>query len=316
LAQKRGTLSSKIPTSELTHAFNKAAALMRPRKKRVMTSEMLLLAFAKTPEVEAYRMLQNFSQERGFNWDNFIDDLDRAAGDKVAADMRFDFVTDHGDRISLADELLTVLDEGLTLAENRGGSQCGSVHALAVMSTIKIATHWSLNRRGITQQSILKALENPSVVRGGARAIDHVTLAQKGQLAPIFQREDLLRNLLNLLSMIANRHVILTGEPGVGKRSLVLSLAKLIADGNGLGNVKSVVQMNEPALIDDPYAAVQAGLRMAKGGILFVPDIVRFFGGPRLHPDFPDRQVEVGSGCGAFRRWQVGELGTRSFRRE
>ncbi len=53
MARKRGTLSTKIPARELSQALNKAALLMHAKKKRVMTAEMLLLAFQEMPEVEA-----------------------------------------------------------------------------------------------------------------------------------------------------------------------------------------------------------------------------------------------------------------------
>jgi ATP-dependent Clp protease ATP-binding subunit ClpC len=289
LTEKRGTLASRIPTSELTHALNEAVKLMQARKQHILKPELLLLAFANTPEVEAHRLLRGFSQERGFTWDNFVDDVDRLAGQKPAKDMRFDFVADDGQRVPLDNEMLTVLDEGLTLAEQRGATQCSSVHALAVMATIQIGAHWPLNRRGITKQAVLNVLESPVTATSTAKAVNHVALAQKKQLTPVYPRNDLLRNLINLLSMTTNRHVILTGEPGVGKRSLTLALANLIAADKGPAGLNSVVQINEPALLDDAYAAVQAGLRLAKGGVLFVPDIVRFFSGPRRYPDFPDR---------------------------
>jgi ATP-dependent Clp protease ATP-binding subunit ClpA len=94
---------------------------------------------------------------------------------------------------------------------------------------------------------------------------------------------------MNLLSMTRERHVILTGPTGVGKHSLVLALAKRIAEGKGPTDLKTVVQMNEHALLDSDFATIQAGLRLAKGGILLVPDIVRFFGGPRRYSDFSDK---------------------------
>ena len=121
----------------------------------------------------------------------------------------------------------------------------------------------------------------------GATAVDHVALAKEGQLPPVYFRDDLLRDLRNLLSMASDRHVILIGPTGVGKRSLVLSLARLIADGQGPTDLRSVVQINERALLDDAFSSVQAGLRLAAGGVLFIPDIARFFGGFRA--DFPEK---------------------------
>ena len=50
---------------------------------------------------------------------------------------------------------------------------------------------------------------------------------------------------------------------GVGKHSLVLALARRIAEGKGPANLKSVVQLNEHALVDDDFAALEAGLKAA-----------------------------------------------------
>lgn len=289
MARKRGTLSSKIPSQELTHALNKAVSLMRSRKKRILTAEMLLLAFTEMPNIEAHQLLRNFSKERGFNWESFIKDVDTLARDRLARDVRFDFVADNRERVSLSDEMLTVLDEGLTLANSRNEAWCGTTHALAIMATPAVEdTYRLLNKRGITKRAVIEAMGNPSLA-SGATAVDHVALARQGQLAPVYLRTGLLRNLMNLLSMTQGRHVILTGPTGVGKHSLVLGLAQLMAQGQGPSGLKSVVQMNEHALLDNALAALQAGLRLAGGGILLVPDIVRFFGGPRRYPEFPDK---------------------------
>lgn len=288
MARKRGTLSTKIPSTELAHTLNKAASLMRVQKKLVLTAEMLLWAFVDTPNCEAHRLLRSFSQERQFNWTDFAEDVERLARNRLANDVNFDFVADNRERVSLSDEILTILDEGLTLANSRNEAWCGTTHALAIMADTKVGTYRLLNKLGITRRTVIKAMGNPSLT-SGATAVDQVVLAQKGQLTPVYPRDELLRNLMNLLSMTRSRHVILTGEPGVGKESLVLALAKLIAEGKGPNSLKAVVQMNEHALLDDAYSALQAGLRMAQGGILFIPDIIRFFGGPRRYPDFPDK---------------------------
>ena len=289
MARKRGTLSGKIPSQELTHALNKAVSLMQTRKKRVMTTEILLLAFLEMPDIDAHRLLRNFSRERDFDWGEFGKNIDGLARERLARDVNFDFVADSRERISLSDDLLTVLDEGLTLANSRSEAWCGSSHALAIMASAEGGNSYRLlNKHGITKRAVIEAMGNPSLA-SGATAVDHVDLAKKEQLKPVYPRDDLLRNLMNLLSMTSNRHVILTGPTGVGKHSLVLALAKRMAEGKGPGSLKSVVQMNELALLDDAYAALQAGLRMARDGILFVPDIARFFGGPRRYSDFSDK---------------------------
>lgn len=286
MAAKRGKLSSKIPSAELTQALNQAVSVMRRKKKRIMTAEVLLLTMLKMPDVEAHRLLRDFSKERGFNWATFEQDVDKLASERLARDINFDFVADNREKIALSEEMLIVLDEGLTIAKSRDEAWCGTAHALAVMADVRVGTARLLNRLGMTQPAVIDAMGRPSLATG-ANAVDHVALALNGQLAPVFFRDELLRELTNLLSMASDRHVMLIGPTGVGKRSLVLSLAQQIAEGKGPAGLSSVVQINERALLDDAFASIQAGLRLAKGGILFIPDISRFFGGFRA--DFPER---------------------------
>ena len=190
MADKRGTLSTKIPSKTLTLALNQAAGLMRSKNKRVMTAELLLLAFIKLPEVEANRLLRDFSQERGFNWADLERDAERLASERIARDMEFDFVADTQERVALSEEILIVIDEGLTIAKSRDEAWCNTVHALAVMADISVGTCRLLNRLGITQRAVLDALGKPSLV-SGATAVDHVALAKKGQLEPVYLREGL-----------------------------------------------------------------------------------------------------------------------------
>lgn len=277
MAQKRGTLAKRIPSKQLALAFNQAASLMRRKRITVMTAEMLLNAFLNLPNTEAYQLLQRFSRERGFDWDTLVYDVNRAAGERQVRDERFDFVLENGGRISLSDEVLSVVDEGLTLAESQGRKQCNTAHALAIMANIKVGTHWLLNRRGITYQAILDSMANPSMAVDGANTVNLIDMAKNGQLDSVYIRSNLLDNLTNLLSMTTSRHVILTGPSGVGKRSLVLALAKLRSQNKGPNSVASIVQVNEQALVDDDYAVLQDGLTAARGGVIFLPDIIRFF---------------------------------------
>jgi ATP-dependent Clp protease ATP-binding subunit ClpC len=105
-------------------------------------------------------------------------------------------------------------------------------------------------------------------------------------------RQELLRDLLNILNLAGDRHVILLGPAGVGKRSLVQALALLVAEGQGPRDLASVVEVAEAALLTDASRAVQAGRRKAGGGALFLPNIHRFFGGV-LHAEFPKAQADV-----------------------
>lgn len=289
MASQRGTLSTKVPSKELVQALNQAAGLMRQFNLPLMTVEALLLAFLKTPETEAHRLLRDFSQERGFAWADLERDIERTVRDQVwtrntgdLKDAAFDFVAENGERIPLSVKILVVLDEGLSLAQAQGQAQCGTAHALAIIAAIGTRVDWALKKRGITQKAILE------VIAPAAQTISYTAPSQyaaPSQKAPVarsyYLRQDLLVMLMSRLSMAGKRHVVLVGPSGVGKRSLALSLAQLIATGKGPVGIKSLVQINEQALLDSALEAVRQAVRQARGGILFVPDIARFFGGIR-----------------------------------
>ncbi len=290
MTSKRGTLSSRKISKELNLALNRAASYIGDHN-RIMTAEMLLLAFIQIPEVEAHKLLRDFSQDRGFDWDVFQRDVERMVSDqrwsrRLVQDQAFDFVAENKERISLSREMLIVLDEGLQMAESQDGvdTPCSTVYALAAMTELEVGTHWPLNRRGITKRAVLDAVHGSSMVVS-------YPIPTKGQQTPtVYFRDALLGKLVNLLSRIRQRHVILVGPAGVGKKSLVLALNQLIAEGKGPGGLRAVVQLDEQVLLDDALSAVKAGIRQARQGVLFVPDIARFFGGIRA-----DFREEAGS---------------------
>ena len=224
MTSKRGTLSARKISKELNLALNQAASYIGDHN-RIMTAEMLLLAFIQIPEVEAHKLLRDFSQDRGFDWDVFQRDVERMVSDqrwsrRLVQDQGFDFVAENKERISLSREMLIVLDEGLQLAENSEGdtTPCSTVHALAAMTEIDVGTHWPLNRRGITKRAVLDA------VHGSAMVVSRPVPAEGKPVPTVYFRDALLGKLVNLLSMTRQRHVILVGPAGVGKKSLVLGL--------------------------------------------------------------------------------------------
>ena len=94
---------------------------------------------------------------------------------------------------------------------------------------------------------------------------------------PIYFRENLLRELISVLSLAGQRHVLLVGAAGSGRRSLAYSLALLIAEGRGPQGVDRVIEIAESALLDNPVEALRSGVKQAIGGALFIPNVARFF---------------------------------------
>ena len=286
-----GTLNPDIPSEELTRALEEAATIMAGFRQQVMVPEHLLLAFLDSKQYVAHGLLARLAGERGFD----LSDLTHATEDQVrtrrAADVDFDFLAQDGTRVALGNEMLVLLDEGRTGARARDELWVGTEDALVAMSQSGISTAGLLQQRGITPRT-LKTLLSDSDLARGTTTRDLVALAREGQLQPVHFRQDLLRDLFNLLALARDRHVILVGPAGVGKRSLVHGLALLIAEGQGPPGLGSVVEIAEPALLTDASLALQAGRRKAAGGVLFLPNMHRFFGGV-LHAEFPKAQADV-----------------------
>jgi len=281
-----GQLDPHIPSQELAAALNDAAALLHLHAQQVLTPEMLLLAFLRTPGCVANKILARFAQGRGVDLAALERDVESQARMRRGRDADFDFVGNNGRPIPLSDEMVVVLDEGKTIAEAMGEVWVGTEHALAAMSQAGVSTAGLLQQRGITPTAMTEMLADQTLARTGS-TVDWVALARDGEVKTVYFREALLGELMTLLALAGERHVLLVGQPGVGKRSLVYSLALLIAEGHGPADVASVVTVADAAYVDNPVAAIRAGLRKARGGILLVPDIHRFFGGV-VHAELPE----------------------------
>jgi ATP-dependent Clp protease ATP-binding subunit ClpC len=283
--RSRGTLNPNIPSKELSHALSMASIRMQDLKKQVLTPEVLLLTFVDLDQITANKLLKDLLKTRGHQWERFAGEVSGLAHERVAVDANFDWVDDSERRIPLSDELLIVIDEALTLAQARDEVYANSEHALAGMTHHKVSTARLLERYGITQHAVQETLAERAVARSST-VTDCVALAKQGEVIPVYFREELLRDVIGLLTLATDRHVILVGPHGVGKRALVYSLALLIAEGKGPPGLESLIEINEEALLDNAKLAVQSGLRRARSGVLFVPHIARFFGGFRA--EFPE----------------------------
>ncbi|UCC62896.1 MAG: ATP-dependent Clp protease ATP-binding subunit [Anaerolineae bacterium] len=285
-----GTLNPDLPSKELHQALNEAAALMGQTKQRAMMPEHLLLAFIQAPGSAAYRLLAHFAEKRGFEIDELKRRTEAQVRSRIGRDADFHYLSASSQPIPLSHEMLVVLDEGRAIAQATDEVWIGTDHALAAMSQAGVSTAGLLQRLGITPKAMTDLLADRALGRRTTR--DWVEAARRGEMAPVNYRESLLRDLINLLSLSGDRHVVLVGPTGAGRRSLVYSLAQLVAEGKGPASIKSVVEIAEAALVDNADGAARAGLRQAKGGVLFVPNIGRFFGG-RLYSEFPKAATQL-----------------------
>jgi ATP-dependent Clp protease ATP-binding subunit ClpC len=272
------TLNPNLLSKGMTEAMNAAVPVMRAVNKRLLTPEVLLLTFIRLPNCTAGRLLQHMSDSRGFKLADFEREVENQARSIAGRPADFDFVTSSGDKVELSTDMVVVLDEGKGIAQAADEVWIGTEHALGAMSQVGVSTSGLLQRYGITPTAMTGILADQALAKHTTTQ-DWVTLAKQGELTPVYYRQSLLRDLITLITLAGDRDVILVGPAGVGKRTLVYSLALLVAEGKGPEGVKSVVEISERALLDNAPQAVQAGLRQAASGVLFVPNIQRFLGG-------------------------------------
>ena len=271
-------LNPDIPAPELKDALNDAVAAMKAFGHTVLTPELLLYTFARGDAYNATRLLRHLSRERGFDLGQFTQTAEQMAKLRKGRDGKLTFASAATETIALSDELIVVLDEGRGIAQALDEVQVGTHHALGAMSERGVSTSAFLQRHGVTPEAMTDQLMTAAEIRRQT-ANDLIAQAQAGELRPVHYRQELLRDLSTLLALAGHRHILLVGPAGVGKRSLVQALALLMAEGKGPAGFKSLVAINESSLLTDAAKALEAGLRQAKGGILFVPTIHRFFGG-------------------------------------
>ena len=280
-----GNLNPNIPSAELARQMTDAAGLMGQFDLRLLTPQLLLHVLLDSPSSAAHRILKVLAGQRGFDWADLVRRVEMMARHTPGRNAQFSYTDDFGEDIPLADEMLIVLDEGRTIALARDERKVNSGHALAAMAQQNVTTYAVLQRIGVTSAAIIALLDD--VAEEGAALIhDYIQEAQEGTARSLYERSDLIQEALNVLAMSRRRHIIFVGPEGAGKRSLAYSLAQRLAEDGAPLQIRSFVQINEAALLDDPLAAVRAGKRRASGGILFVPAVERFLATSR-RPQFP-----------------------------
>ncbi len=284
--QNLDNLNPNIITSELAGLMTTAAKQLKDFKLQWLTPQLLLHTFLQEPKSEALQLLRLLQTERQINLDDLARRVESMANLAKGRNGRFYFTDDFGKEIPLSNEMLVVLDEAVTLARSRDEMKASSGHALAVMAqNHQITTYGVMQQMGVNGQAVIELLSQ--VAQESAPILrDFVEEAAQAQLKTYFERTTLLHKLITLLMLANNPHVILVGAEGVGKRTLVYSLAQQIAEGDILPDRRSVVHIQEAALLEDPLAAIRAGMRRASGGILLLPNIEQFF--VRQKAKFPE----------------------------
>ena len=117
-----------------------------------------------------------------------------------------------------------MLDDGLTVRQfHERTERLTLITRLAVLAESSVSTGGILRQFSITPKAIQDAYSDASKIipaREDSTTVDFVKRAKRGLLRAVHFREDLLRNMINVLTQSVNRHIVLVGPDGVGKRTL------------------------------------------------------------------------------------------------
>ncbi len=275
-------LNPNLISRDTSALLDAAAALMRSMGKRTLSSEILLLALLRAKQGRAFPLVERLVSERGFALAGLDREVETMARLREGRDGNLMFKAADGAFAPLSNEAVIALDEALSIAQASEQEWISPEHVLSSLSQAGLSTAGLLQRYGVTPTALAGLLAE-QMSGQKAKPQDWAAQAKQGQLTPVYYRQELLRDLMNLISQAARRHVILVGAPGSGRRTLVYSLSLLIAEGKGPAGVAYVVQVPEQDLLDDSFRTMREKLHDAGSrgrGILFVPNIHRFFGGP------------------------------------
>ena len=276
-----GTLNPDLLSKDLDAVMNDAVELKDKYRQALIIPEVVLLALMKRQGTAAARLLEKFSTERGVELDRLERQVRLAVESRRDQSGNLDFVAKGNRLVPLSRQTIIMLDDGLSVANSHDEVRVDTDHVLTVMAESSVSTSGLLRGHGITPKSIGDMVNDSSqIMRRSGTTRDFVAASKSGQLKAVYFRDDLLTDLINILSQAQNRHIILMGPDGVGKRTLAYSLALLMSEGKGPAGLNSLVQVDESALLDSDHKAVRAGLNKSRDGIFFVPHLHRFFGGP------------------------------------
>ncbi len=282
------TLNPDLMSKDMDAVLNDAVPMLDKYRKSSIMPEMVLLAMLRREGTAAYRMFEAFESTRGVDLDRLERQVKVAIQSRRDPDGSLDFVAIGNRKVSLSRQSIILLDDGLTIANSMNQQKIDTDHALAILAETSVSTGGILRQFGVTPKSIKDAYSDASKIipdREDSTTVDYVKRAKRGLLRAVHFREDLLRNMINVLTQSVNRHIILVGPDGVGKRTLAYSLALLMAEDKGPAGLSNLVQISETALLDGDQEAFRAGVSAARRGILFLPLVHRFFGGP-IKADF------------------------------
>ncbi|MGH2367471.1 MAG: AAA family ATPase [Chloroflexota bacterium] len=289
---------------EAVRAIDLATVIARNSGHRTVTPDHLATALLKQSDGLASKLLRT---HLGINLFELRSRLE--AGVRDLQDSLTPGELTHryqGEPYSISPELGRVVARAKDLAVQQRKPVAGTDHILAALLDEDTPATHTFRRAGIAADRIESASADiplpPALARrhgaagapdgtngtsgaaSGAAVQDLVAVIKAGMLPRVAERSTLLRQLANLLVQ-PQTSVVLLGETGVGRRSLVQALAQVLARAPlpPLPGLPAALYAISPAaLLDGPELVIRQAVQQAQGAILALPDLHQFFGASPL----------------------------------
>ncbi|HEU5317307.1 MAG TPA: ATP-dependent Clp protease ATP-binding subunit [Chloroflexota bacterium] len=290
---------------EAVRALDMAAVVARNSGHHTLTGDHLATALLKQGDGLAAKLLRTY-----FGADLF--EL-RSRLDHVLKEARTGFTPGElthrygGESFDVAPEVDRIVEHARRLAVQQRKPAAGTDHLLAALLEEETPARRALEDAGVAAARVQAAsadvpLPPPLAARHGQTAVaqstsdgqsrddgvrpngavtDLVEAVKSARAPKVVERPALLQQLANLLVQ-PQTSVVLLGETGVGRRSLITALAQLIARAPLPGIAPALYVVSPAALLDGPELVVRQALERAQGGIVALPDLHQFFGAAPL----------------------------------
>src|SRR5690606_10255175 len=180
--------------------------------------ELLLLALMRRPNTAAARLFKVFADQRGLDVEKLERQVRLAIQNRRDQNGNLDFIARGNKKVPLSRQVIILLDEALSVANAAHEVRIDTDHALKVLSESSMSTSGLLRQESITPKAIDDIFTDSSQMisrRDGGTTKGLVSDIERGNISAVYFREDLLQEMISILSQAHSRHIVLVGADGV-----------------------------------------------------------------------------------------------------
>ncbi len=267
---------------EARRTLDLAAVIARNHGHAVVTPDHLTLALLKQGDSLAAQLLRRYFGVDLFDVRARIERVLRSLRPALTDGPRYRY---RDEEWVVAPDVQRVVERAKQLAAQQAKPVAGTDHLLAALLELETAGVGELRRAGLLSGRVAAASAQiplpPGMQGRGPAVYDLVQAVQNGSVPRVVERTSLVRSLVALLAQ-PRASVVVLGEPGVGRRALIVALAQLLAREQVPGLPRQLWAIRPEALLDNPEMIVRQAIERAQGGLVALHDLHQFFGAANL----------------------------------